>query len=197
MNDDRETLGLVEVCIRHPDRAAVERCEVCRRPVCGSCLWYANSGERLCPEDAAIWRAAGRPISPPERYAAGISPSEASAILTTPDRAPYHGNSTDVGALLATVVGLLGLASCFGAAYVIPFAAFALGLVGWLHAKDAISPSRTRWLSGIGMASGGVFILAGFAFVTLCALCFVLSVAIPSTRGPTLVSPNPFVIPTP
>ncbi|MBI3359552.1 MAG: hypothetical protein HY023_00390, partial [Chloroflexi bacterium] len=79
---------------------------MCRKPVCGSCLWYAESGERLCPEDAAIWRASGRTVFPPERYAEGIPLSEASSAAPPPDQAPYRGNSIDVTALLATAVGL-------------------------------------------------------------------------------------------
>lgn len=182
-------LDRAEVCFQHADRPAVERCEVCRRPVCGSCLWYAQSGERLCPEHAAAWSEAGRAVIPPGRYAEGIAQAEASAAAPGPDRAPYRGNSTDLGALLAAVAGGLGLASCFGLAYVIPLAAFALGLVTWLHAKDSTDPTRTRWLAGAGMATGGVFVLGGLCLVTMCLVFWVISLAAPGTR--TLVLPTP------
>jgi hypothetical protein len=165
--------------------------------LCGSCLWYAESGERLCEEDAAVWRAAGRTVHAPERYAEGIAHSEASAAAPPIDAAPYRGNSTDVGALLAAVAGLLSLGQCFGLAYVMPLLAFGLGLVGWLQAKDSIDPARTRLLSGVGMATGGVFVLAGLAVLTLCLMCFVLSLAIPSNRGTVFSTPLPPTFPTP
>jgi hypothetical protein len=183
--------NVVETCFRHPDRPAVERCEVCRRPACGSCLWYAESGERLCPDDAAIWRVSGRTVFPPERYAEGISSSEASAAAPAPDQAPYRGNSTDLSALLSALIGVVGLASCFGAVYVLPLIAFALGLVGWLQAKDSVNPRRTRWLSGVGLASGGVFILGALCLATLCLVMFVISLAVPGTRTVTLPTATP------
>ncbi len=187
----------VEVCFKHPDRPAVERCEVCLRPVCGSCLWYAESGERLCPDDATIWRAAGRSVLPPERYAEGIAQSEASAAQPVPDQAPYRGNSTDVSALLAAVLGLVGIGSCMGLSYVLPLAAFALGLVGWLQAKDSLDPRRTRWLAGAGLASGGVFILGFLCMATICLASLVISLAA-SSGGPSapFVTPTPFFTPT-
>ncbi|MBI3362309.1 MAG: hypothetical protein HY023_14510, partial [Chloroflexi bacterium] len=111
------------------------------------------------------------------------------------------GNSIDVTALVATAIGLSGIASCFGLAYAIPFAAFALGLIGWLQAKDSINPGRTRLLSGVGMASGGVFLLGGFLVVTLCLACFILSLAAPGNRTVTFGASTPtpffFVTPTP
>ncbi|MBI3762209.1 MAG: hypothetical protein HY260_10150 [Chloroflexi bacterium] len=155
----------------------------------------------MCPEDAAIWRASGRTVFPPERYAEGIPHSEASSAAPVPDQAPYRGNSVDVTALVATAIGLSGIASCFGLAYAIPFVAFALGLIGWLQAKDSINPGRTRLLSGVGMASGGVFLLGGFLFVTLCLACFILSLAAPGNRTVTFGASTPtpffFVTPTP
>jgi hypothetical protein len=151
----------------------------------------------LCEADAAIWRAAGRTVHSPDRYAEGIAQSEASASAPVPQSAPYTGNSTDVGALLAAAIGLLGLASCFGAGYLIPLLAFGLGLVAWLQAKDAVNPARTRLLSGVGLASGGVFVLGGLALMTLCLMCFVLSLAIPSNRTVVIPTTAPYLLATP
>ena len=181
-----------ETCFQHPDRLAVEHCEICRRPVCGSCLWYAESGERLCPEHAAQFQTEGKPVIPPERYAAGIVHSEASAAKPARADAVYHGNSTDVGALVAAVVGLLALASCAGLAWVLPLFGGVLGLVSWLQAKDAVSARRTRWLAAVGMASGGVFFLFILSVFALMFACFFLQLALfSSVRTPTFVTPTP------
>lgn len=177
-------------CYRHPTRLAVEHCEECSRPVCGSCLWYAESGERLCPDHAADFLKAGQTVTPPERYAEGIVHSEASAAQPSAAQLPYQGNSTDLGALVAGLAGLVALLTCTGQAWVLPIVAFGLGLVAWLHSRDAANPNRTRWLAGLGLAGGGVyllFILAWVGFFALCALTAVIS----------SLSSGPGVVPTP
>ena len=111
------------VCYRHPTRLAVEHCEQCRRPVCGSCLWYAESGERLCPDHAADFLKAGQTVTPPERYADGIVHSEASAAQPAGVSLPYQGNATDLNALVAGVIGVSALLTCVGQAWLLPFLA--------------------------------------------------------------------------
>ena len=183
-----------DVCYRHPTRPAVEHCEQCRRPVCGSCLWYAASGERLCPDHAADRLHAGEVVTPPERYAEGIAASEAAAARSPEARWPYQGNSTDLTALIAGLAGLGALLTCTGLAWALPFVAFGLGLVAWLQSRDAASPGRTRWLAGLGLAGGGVyllFILAWFAFFAVCALTVVLS----SLSSGPVVGPVPTPVP--
>lgn len=179
-----------EVCFQHPDRLAVEHCEVCRRPVCGSCLWYAESGERLCPDHAAEFQRVRKDVIPPERYAAGIAHSQAAAARPSAQEAPYKGNSTDVGALVAAVSGVVALASCAGVAWVIPLVAFFLGLVSWLQARDSLDPRRTRWLAGLGLAGGGIFVLFIVGFMALMFLCFLFPV-LASTFISTPVAPTP------
>jgi hypothetical protein len=183
-----------ETCYRHPTRLAVEHCEVCSRPVCGSCLWYAENGQRLCPDHAAERLKAGETVTPPEKYAEGIVHSEASAAQAGGGgrRWPYQGNSTDLSALVAGLIGVGTLLSCFGLAWALPFLAFGLGLVAWLQAKDAADPHRTRWLAGLGLAGGGIyllFILGWFLLVLMCMLPVWISIV---TAGPQV---NP--IPTP
>ncbi len=186
-----------ETCHRHPARLAVEHCETCRRPVCGSCLWYAETGQRLCPDHAAQALHAGQTVTPPERYAAGIGPSEVSAARAPEAYLPYKGNSTDVTALIAALTGLMALLSCAGCSWLLPLLAFVLGLVAWLQARDSADPSRTRWLSGLGLAGGGVFIVFVFAIAAGMAVCmltvFIASATQPS-GFPTVV---PFSTPTP
>jgi hypothetical protein len=189
---------VTEACFRHPERASVEHCEICRRAVCGLCLWYAESGERLCPEHAAEFQQAGKKVIPPDRYAAGIALSEASAARPAQPPVPYQGNSVDVTALIAAVMGSLTLAWCAGIAWIIPLLAFIFGLTGWLQAKSASDPRRTRWLSGIGMASGGLFLgISVFGFLIF-FLCFFSFFAASGLLGPGLRStPIPLATITP
>lgn len=179
-------------CFQHPDRAAVEHCEICRRPVCGLCLWYAESGERLCSAHAAEFEKEGKVVHPPQRYAEGIALSEASAVRPPVQDVPYRGNSTDVGALVAAVAGLSALASCAGLAWALPLIALVLGLVSWLQSKDAVNARRTRWLAVIGMASGGAFLLFLVSIFALMFLCFFLQfVLMASVRTPPILTPIP------
>ena len=158
-------------CYRHPTRLAVEQCEDCRRPVCGACLWYGEGGKRLCPDHAADALHAGQEVAPPERYAEGILHAQMSAARPAAGELPYKGNSTDVTALVAAISGVSALAACVGLSWVIPFVAFALGLVGVLQARDSADPGRTRLLAGLGLASGGIFVLMVLGFVLLVMLC--------------------------
>ncbi len=185
-------------CHFHPDRLSVETCEVCQRPMCGACLWYAESGERLCAVHGEVWQAQGKAVHPPERYAEGIAFSEASAADPPKPKVPYQGNSNDLNALLALALGVSSLLACWGLWYLLPFLAFVLGLVAWLHARDAIDPKRTRLLAGGAMASGGIFLLLAFGFVVTCLMCYVAAIAI--STGPSVgVTPTPrfFLTPTP
>jgi hypothetical protein len=179
-----------EPCYRHPSRLAVEHCEICRRPVCGLCLWYAESGQRLCPDHAADFLHQGRTVTPPERYADGIAPSEVSAARAPARQLPYQGNSTDVTGLIAALTGLMALLSCAGLTWAFPLMAFALGLVAWIQARDSANPARTRWLAGLGLASGGVFILMLLVLAAGMAACL-LSAILASSAQPAGGFPTP------
>lgn len=187
----------VEHCFLHHNRVSIEKCEVCERELCGSCLWYADTGERLCPIHGEIWREQGHEVHPPERYADAIAFSEISAFQPHGKAPPpYQGNSNDLMALLSIVFGIAALLSCVGAYWLLPLPAFALGLIAWLNSRYAHDPGRTRWLSGIGMASGGVFLLGAFGLMTFCAMCWVIILAIDggSSGG---IPPTPFLTATP
>jgi hypothetical protein len=163
--------------------------------VCGSCLWYADAGHRLCPDHAADALKAGQAVTPPDRYAEGIAHSEASAARPATPDLPYKGNSTDLSALVAALTGLMALLSCAGLSWIIPFLAFALGLVAWLQARDAADPGRTRVLAGLGLAGGGIFVVVLIGFGLVVMLCM-LSVFLSSLSvGPRLV-PTPLPLPT-
>ncbi len=173
----------MNTCYHHPDRTAVEHCEVCQRALCGSCLWYAESGERLCPDHAAEWLQAGRTVRPPTHYAEGIEHSEASAARPAQPRAPYTGNSTDVMALLSAAGGLISLASCLGLAFAIPLVVLGMGLVSWLQAKDALDPPRTRWLAGLGMGAALVLVVGFMFFIGACFILPLFMALISSSRS--------------
>jgi hypothetical protein len=179
-------------CYRHPERHAVEQCEVCAKPVCGACLWYAEGGQRLCPDDAAERLHAGQTVVPPERYSDAIVHSQASAARPAQAAAPYQGNSTDLTALAAAIAGLSALLACAGLAWVMPLLAFVLGLVAWLQYRDALDPRRARWLSLVGLTGGSLFVLSILAIMGLFAICFILQFALLSSAGGGPRFPTPF-----
>jgi hypothetical protein len=126
-------------------------------------------------------------VTPPERYSEGIAHSEAAAYRPAAPAQPYQGNSTDLTALIAALAGAMALLSCAGLSWAIPLAAFILGLVAWLQARDAANPGRTRALAGLGLAGGGVFVLVMIGFALIMLLCFLLAVLSSVPVGPRLV----------
>jgi hypothetical protein len=183
-------------CTFHTDRLSIEACEVCQRPVCAECLWYAESGERLCVVHGELWQAQGKEVHRPQKYAQGIGFSQVSAANPPRQDVPYKGNSNDLNAFIALALGVSSLLACFGLWYVLPLFAFLLGLVAWLHARDSINPSRTRWMAGSAIASGGIFILIAFGFIMMCLMCYVLAIASSASSG-GLFTPTPFRLMTP
>jgi len=164
--------------------------------MCGECLWYADSGERLCPVHGEVWQAQGKAVYPPQRYAEGIAFSQVSAANPPKPHVPYQGNSNDMMALVAIVLGLSSLLACWGLWYLLPLVAFLLGLVAWLHARDALNPKRTRWLASGAMAAGGLFLLITFGFILMCMMCYIVTLTT-STRSGGFGTPTPFFFPTP
>lgn len=187
----------MEPCYRHPARPAVEHCELCRRPVCGSCLWYAEAGRRLCPDHAADALRAGENVIPPERYAEGIGHAEAAAARPPARAVPYQGNSTDVTALLAAATGLMALLTCAGLSWAVPLVALALGLVALIQARDALEPARTRLLAWLGVAGGGFYLLVIAAVVGGMALCMLAGLAASASTVRVYPTTVPFLTPAP
>lgn len=182
-----------ETCFLHDERTAIEHCEVCQRPVCGSCLWYAESGERLCPIHADAFRQQGRRVLSPDQYARGIAFSELS-VQTNTQRTlppPYQGNSSDVMALVSLVMGVAALLSCAGYAFLLPVLAFILGMSAWLNQRLSLNPRRTGWMAGIGMTSGGVFILGFLVIVACCGAFYMISIAATTNSGSFSPTPIP------
>jgi hypothetical protein len=182
-------------CHFHPDRVAVEACEICKHPLCGECLWYAESGERLCPTHAEGWQAQGRVVHPPQRYAEGIAFSQVSAANPPRPSVPYQGNSSDLTALVALMLGVSSVLACWGLWYLLPMVAFLLGMVAWLNARNAVNPARTRWLAGGAIATGGSFLLFSFGFIMICMMCYVFAI-VASRPLAGFNTPTPFFFPT-
>lgn len=210
-------------CVNHPDRAAIEKCEVCGKPLCGYCLYYTEDGQRLCEQHAQTAKLNGLTIIPPAVYADGIIPSQAEAKrqaqaeraidaafdlsdLDVPrprgavskKRPIYQGNNNDLNAFLGMIFGVLAIASCCGITYCLPFVALLMGIMALINAKDAVDPSRTRQQGIIAILTGGVFALG----IAGCIAIYVLAIAgagsVSSTYNATLFTyPTNTVTPAP
>jgi hypothetical protein len=185
---------MMEHCVFHPNRAAVEHCEVCNRALCGNCLWYTDDGHRLCEIHAQEREEAGETVLPPETYAEAINNqplARQSAEKPRPrngssdkDDIPYKGNSQDLTALLAAVMAVTVLLSCMGGAYCLPIAAFLLGIVGFTNASKAVDPKRTRMLSGISLGVGGLIFLGILAYFGFFFMFFIFTFLTAASGGP-------------
>lgn len=160
-------------CVNHPDRPAIERCEVCGKPLCAYCLYYTEDGQRLCDRHAEEARRRGLTIEEPGAYADQLIGAQAAMVgkrkrgSTNGDETLYRGNSHDLGALVAMLIGLISLTACCGGFYCLPPVGLILSLLALLNAKHAYDPSRTRKLGFIGLAATGVW-------VVLIAGCFLI-----------------------
>lgn len=165
-------------CINHPDRAALEKCEVCGKPLCGYCLYYTEDGQRLCEQHAQLARQNGLTVIPPAVYASGIIPSQADASRQAKQEeivsevihkkgVRYQGNDNDLLAFLSMTVGLITLSSCCGAFYCLPFGGLLLGIIALMNAKDSINPRRARQHAWIGIGTGGCFVIIVLAIIAI------------------------------
>ncbi len=177
----------METCIYHSELSAIEHCETCQRPLCGLCLWYADDGRRLCETHAQAHEAAGGQVYDPDTYDRAIEPQFAPPGSTPSGKyVPYRGNSNDLSALIAAVVGITTVASCAGGMYCLPVVAGVLGLVGLQNARNAVDPTRTRNLSIVSLVMGALGMLpflVSFAYIVIMFI-FVLVSASTGSAGP-------------
>jgi hypothetical protein len=100
------------------------------------------------------------------------------ARTTDPGQRPrvmFSGNSYDLTALAALVTGITVMLMCltFGqAAYCLPFAAIALGIVGLVMRREAVNPERTGLWSWLGIGAGGLTLLVGLLLIFSYFACF-------------------------
>ncbi len=160
---ERETL----YCTNHPDRIALERCEVCHKPLCAYCLYYTEDGQRLCHEHAEEARLRGMSVEEPEAYAAQLIGAQVwrdTQRETRPDANDedlYKGNSNDLMAFIGDAGrGVFGddvlrrdVLSATGRGLI-------LSLVALFNAKKSFDPKRTRRLGVIGLLLSGVWVAA-------------------------------------
>jgi hypothetical protein len=156
-----ENLRPTATCINHPERAAVERCEVCDKPLCAYCLYYTDDGQRLCVDHARQAREAGAKIHSPAAYAEGLITAQISAAKPEPVREPqFIGDSADLLALIGLVIGIVSISLCIpiGICLVGP-AGILVSAVALINAKNARDPLRTRSMATIGITLSSVWLL--------------------------------------
>ncbi|HRF49506.1 MAG TPA: hypothetical protein PLC98_17885 [Anaerolineales bacterium] len=113
----------------------------------------------------------------PERYLDAHDDAEADALRAqVGPKAPYQGNTNDVIALVAAVVGVVAFSVNFGGMYVLPLFGLVLGIVAVLQARQSLNRKRTQTLGWVAIGSSlvgiviwGVFILGclGLTFLPL------------------------------
>ncbi len=195
-------------CSNHPDRIALERCEVCGKPLCAYCLFYTGDGQRLCEKHAQEARRLGLPVEEPAAYADQLIGAQVGAVRKQKheqnDDGLYRGNSTDVLGFLGLLLGLISLAACCGAAYCLPVVGFVLSLIALINAKDSYDPRRTRRMGLAGLLVSSVWVVVIVACIAVYGLS--LSTAFSTFRGPTWYistlsgatqTPTPTATPTP
>ena len=170
-------------CANHPDRIALERCEVCGRPLCAYCLYYTEDGQRLCETHAEQARRAGMTVEAPAVYAEQLIGAQVGADRKRKRNESqaadglYVGNSNDLLGLLGIVAGVVALSACCGVGYCFPVVGIVLSLAAVVNAKKAHDPRRTRRMGWIGLLISGLLVVA---FV-LCILSYGLSLTQIST----------------
>ncbi len=92
----------------------------------------------------------------------------------------YEGNSYDLYALIAGIVGITSLGLCFSGnmlLYCLPLIPLVLGIVALRNSSRSLDPSRTRTLGWIGVGAGtfGIAILVLFALFMVVYLTFIFS----------------------
>jgi len=203
-------------CDNHPERIALERCEVCGKPLCAYCLYYTDDGQRLCQQHAEAARLRGAVIEEPGAYAEQLIGAQVGAAgklkrgREAADDGLYRGNTHDLLALLGLAIGVTTMGACCGMGYCLPGVGLVLSLAALINAKKAYDPRRTRRLALVGVVVTGVWVLViaaciaayGFSLAQVTRviqpvnLQALLATETP-TPSPTVESTPPvFVIPT-
>jgi hypothetical protein len=189
-------------CTNHPERVALERCEVCGKPLCAYCLYYTNDGQRLCQEHAEQARLAGAQIEPPTAYAEQLVGAQVGADrkqkrgLTASDEGLYKGNSHDVAAFVGMLISVIATGACCGLGYCFPIVGLFLSIAALINAGKAYDVRRTRLYALVGLLVSG----AGVALLVSCLALYGLSFsALIRTNNPAIWFPTaqPYATDTP
>lgn len=181
-------------CANHPGRLALERCEVCQKPLCAYCLYYTEDGQRLCAEHAEQARQLGLRIEEPGLYADQLLGAQVGADHKRKReheheaKGLYTGNSTDLMGLVGLLIGAISLIACCGAGYCLPVVGFVFSLVALINARHAVDPRRTRRMGIAGLLVSGVWVLVIAACIAVYGLS--LSSALASFRSATWYFPT-------
>ena len=169
----------MEACINHEDHQAIEHCEICGDALCDLCLWYDDSGRRLCEQHAQEYELAGGMVQSPAQYSQGIQVREASGA---PQRAPYEGNRTDLIALVAGILGAASLFTWFGGGMCLPLVAGVLGIAALTNRVKGLAPDRVRQFGIFGILMG-VLSLVPFV-IFFCFFAFSFGFVVANSGGP-------------
>ena len=158
----------MEQCVNHSQYDAVEHCEHCHVPLCGLCLWYVESGERLCDRCAKQWEQTGTVVYEPKQFVDGIQATLAQSVSKSEQPGLYTGNRVDLGAFAAACLGAIVLISCVPCVNVLtPVLGLLVGVVTLSEARRAVDPKRTRMLAWVGIGGGGLVILVTLGWLAL------------------------------
>ena len=125
-----------------------------------------------------------QPESPAPLPAASIAPAQlpppAPSAATQAAEPRYEGNSYDLYALIAGIVGITFLGLCFSGNmlfYCLPFVPLVFGIIALRNSSRSLNPSRTRTMGWIGIAAGavGLLIILVFALFFAVYLAFIFS----------------------
>lgn len=163
-------------CANHPDRIAIERCEVCNKPLCAYCLYYTEDGQRLCAQHAEQARVAGFKVEEPGAYAEQLIGAQVGVFRKqkrdwTEEANLYKGNSHDLYSLIGMLIGVISVAACCGGVYCLPLVGLFLSIAALINAKKAYDPSRTRKLGLVGLLISGAWV----AMIAACILVYGIS----------------------
>lgn len=98
------------------------------------------------------------------------TPDEGAASLPATPQVTFRGNTYDLislGSLGTAALILFTCVTCNMGYYCLPVIAVILGAIGVLSARQAVDEERTRLWSWLGIAAGGIILLA-------MAVCFIL-----------------------
>lgn len=97
------------------------------------------------------------PQAPPAQLSSPVAP--VTAAPAQPAEPHYEGNSFDLYALIAAILGITSLAMCFSGnmlLYCLPFVPLVFGIIALRNSPRALNPSRVRTMGWIGVAAGAV-----------------------------------------
>lgn len=96
--------------------------------------------------------------------------------------ATYQGNGYDLAALVGVTTGVIVLLVCGTGGvgvYCLPIVPVILGIIGLMTANDSVNPDRTKFLSWLSLAVGGLILL----FILMIVIVYVAFIAFAIAEG--------------